>query len=89
MIEIEMRLFGSFRKYEKHGNPIILNASEPISVSNLKERLNNRFKELFPHFSDSELIQDSAIASDSQVLDLNHVIKNSCSLLILPPVCGG
>ena len=44
MIEIEMRLFGSFRKYEKHGNPIILNASEPISVSNLKERLNNRFK---------------------------------------------
>ena len=89
MIEIEMKLFGSFRKYEKHGEPIIVSSNEPISVSHLKEKLSSRFKELFPHFSDSELIQDSAIASDSQVLDLNYVIKNSCSLLILPPVCGG
>ncbi len=89
MIEIEMKLFGSFRKYENLEKPIVVNSQSPISVSRLKENLENRFKELFPHFSDSALIQDSAIANESQVLDLNHVINQSCTLLILPPVCGG
>lgn len=89
MIEIEMRLFGSFRKYEKLENPIVVSSQAPISISHLKEKLESRFKELFPHFSDSALIQDSAIANDSQVLDLSHVINQSCTLLILPPVCGG
>ncbi len=89
MIEIEIRLFGSFRKYEKQGTPIIVNSREPIPISSLKEKLDSRFKEFFPHFSDSELIKDSAVASESQILDLNHVIERSCSLFILPPVCGG
>lgn len=89
MIEIEVRLFGSFRKYEKQGTPIMINSRDPIAISSLKEKLDSCFKELFPHFSDSELIKDSAIANNSQILDLNHMIERSCSLFILPPVCGG
>lgn len=89
MIEIELKLFGSFRKYEKQGTPIRVSSVEPLSITHLKEILDSRFKELFERFSDSELIRDSAIADDTQVLGQNHVISRSCTLLILPPVCGG
>jgi molybdopterin converting factor small subunit len=88
-IEIEVKLYGTFRKYEEPGKPIRVQADRPIRVSLLKEMLTAKFKELFPKFADSELIHDSAIANESQVLRLDHVLSNSCTLLILPPVCGG
>ena len=89
MIEIKVRLFGTFRKYKVEGESILLNSKEPITVSGLKKLLEARFKEVIPNFSDSQLIEDSAIADESQVLSLHHVIQSSCTLLILPPVCGG
>lgn len=89
MIEIKVRLFGAFRKYEKDQSLISLEVPEASSVEQLKTFIASHFSEKFKDFSDDQLIKDSAIADEKRVLDANDIVKSACTLAILPPVCGG
>lgn len=89
MLEFEIKLFGAFRKYEEQGRPIHVRFDQPIQISQLKKGLLLEFQKRFPMFQDSDLISDSAIANESQVFSSDHLLSDSCTLFILPPVCGG
>lgn len=89
MIDIEVRLFGAFRRYEKDGPRIQLSVPVGTTVEQVKEQLALELRARFPAFSDDTLIRVSAIADDRSVLDSKSTLSKSCSLAILPPVCGG
>ena len=91
MIEIELRMFGMFRKYERESAPMSFQVAEPAPVANIKLAFGKRLQELFPDFDQNgeQLINASVIASERQVLSPDEVLRSSCKLSILPPVCGG
>ncbi len=91
MIEIEIKLFGAFKKYVNQKTPILLKSKTPLSMDQIKNAISSRLTELSPDFGKTgvQLLKDSAIACETQVLFPNAVVMQSCSLSILPPVCGG
>lgn len=92
MIQIELRLFGVFKKYAKSGNTVSfdVNQSDTILTSQeIKSRLASYLSGFPASHLDIRLIADSAIANEKRILSSEEQIHNSCSLAILPPVCGG
>jgi molybdopterin converting factor small subunit len=81
MIQIEIKFFGAFRKYEKGRVPLFVNLQEPITVEEVKLALKEQLGD--------PLIDDSALANETRVLSAKAVLTSSCSLSLLPPVCGG
>ncbi len=84
MIEIKMNLFGAFKKYQNLENPISLKFNSPVTIDQIKKEMGKYFDS-----NGIQLILDSAIANESEVLEINTLIQHSCKLSILPPVCGG
>lgn len=80
-ITVSMRLFGAFRKFGEH---ISFTAPSGSGVEDVKRLLAEVLTE-----ADAQLIQDSALANDDEVLDAREVFTQDCRLAILPPVCGG
>lgn len=91
MIEIEMSLFGAFRKYHSAKTPIYLKLDAPATIDQVKIVLSRSLNEMNSEFGSNgeQLVKDSALASESDVLLPNTIIRESCKLAILPPVCGG
>ncbi len=89
MIEIELRLFGAFRNYGSDTAELRFSIPEKSSVSALKKVFAEELRGRVPHFSDEQLIEDSAIADERRILATDYVLERSCRLAILPPVCGG
>lgn len=89
MIELEIRLFGAFRKYEAQCVPLHLCVEEPATVPKIKGALVEKLRSQVSDFSDSQLIEDSALATDRRVLSSGDNVSTTCVLSILPPVCGG
>ena len=92
MIQIELRLFGVYRKYVKNSNVLQFEMDEKkstITPQTIKARLAAYLSDFPSSHSDINLIADSAIANESKILNPEESILNSCSLAILPPVCGG
>ena len=89
MIEIKVRLFGAFRKYETDQAFIFLEVPEASSVERVKTIIASHLSKRFMDFSDDQLIRDSVIADEKRVLEAGDIVNDSCTLAILPPVCGG
>lgn len=89
MIEVEIKFFGSLRKYTPEGSTFSVHLPKAASIKNIKAELQMELIRRFPEFSDQQLLCDSAIASETQLLSLEQVLIGSCTLLVLPPVCGG
>ena len=91
MIELKFRMFGAFRKYERDLVPFVLRAEEPLTVAVAKDRLARRLGEIDEAFgaAGDQLVKDSAIANETRVLSPDTVLTGSCTLSLLPPVCGG
>lgn len=92
MIQIELRLFGVYRKYVKNSNILQFELDEnhsAITPQAVKAWLAAYLSDFPASRSDIELIADSAIANERKILTPEEPILNSCSLAILPPVCGG
>ena len=92
MIQIELRLFGVYRKYVKNSNSVHFELDDSIAVitaHEIKKKLAIYLSQFPASHSDIELIADSAIANEKKILFPEEQILNSCSLAILPPVCGG
>lgn len=88
MISIDLRLFGSFRKYSEH--PIInIELLSKCDVLVLKQIIAGHLKKIKPDLGEPDLVFDSALANEREILKDQDEITQSCTLAILPPVCGG
>lgn len=88
MIHLKVRLFGAFRNYG-NGEFIEFDVPKNSCIEQVKELLTKKLQALNPEFMNTGLIADSVLASEDSVLDSNRQLTSSCSLAILPPVCGG
>lgn len=89
MIELEIKFYGAFRKYEDHSAPLYLSVESPASVKKIKNSLKEALQSRVSKFLDEDLLDDSALATQTRVLAPGDSISDSCVLSILPPVCGG
>ena len=80
-ITITMRLFGAFRKY---GEKVSFTVPSGCTATDIKEKLAEVLK-----LADKNLIRDSALASDNEIIGGDTVLTKDSHLAILPPVCGG
>jgi len=88
MIEVELRLFGSFRRYSDTPS-VIIRLPEKCTVHACKEIIAQELRRLRPEFGAGDLVFASALADDKAILQDRDEIQSSCTLAILPPVCGG
>jgi len=80
-INITLRLFGAFRKY---GEKVTFTVPAGCTVAVVKERLAEVLQS-----ADKNLIRDSVLANDNEIIDGGAVLSKDSHLAILPPVCGG
>ena len=80
-ITLTVNLFGAFRGHE-NGKPLTLCLPHGATLIEarraLKAALNNH-----------PLIDDSALADETQILPEDAVFERDTQIAILPPVCGG
>lgn len=88
MKQVEVRLFGAFRKYVPEGRIQIM-LDEPCSIPVFKTALFSQLQKLSPEFSDLNLVLESALADENIILAESSVIDEARPLALLPPVCGG
>ena len=88
MITVELRLFGAFRKYAG-GATIPVEVPAGCKVGALKESIAQELGRRRPDLRDNQLVFESALANEQELLQDQDEIHASCTLAILPPVCGG
>jgi len=88
MKQVEVRLFGAFRKYVPEGR-IQITIEEPCSIPVFKAVLFSQLQKIYPEFSDLNLVLESALADENIILTESSVIDVTRQLALLPPVCGG
>ncbi|NUN05592.1 MAG: hypothetical protein HUU57_07510 [Bdellovibrio sp.] len=88
MNEIEIRLFGAFRKFVSSGS-IKVHIPSQFTVAQLKEIVKCELQRQSSEFTDSNLVYESAVATESEVLAEDDMVKDLRHLALLPPVCGG
>lgn len=88
MIEVKVRLFGAFRKYGD-GREIAVGLPERSGLNELKSALAGKLRAEHAGFSGEGLLASSAFADESVLLPPDMKFERSCSVAVLPPVCGG
>lgn len=86
-LTISIQLFGAFRR--AHPYPVKLHLANDTTIGDIKKALGAALQELNPDFKEAELINRSVLADSCKIYTAEHVISESISLSILPPVCGG
>lgn len=80
-ITINIKFFGSFRKFGSNIDIIVPEGSSVITVKEaLAVALNSK---------DTFIVEASVLANDNEVLQDDAVFNADTQLSILPPVCGG
>lgn len=80
-MKIDVQHYGAFRNL---GDSTTLDISLPATVGAIRAAMAAQLGERH-----GLLVQDSAIASDADILSDTDVVEAPCALSILPPVCGG
>lgn len=83
-IEIEVTLFGPFRKY---GSGIKLSVPLETTLHELRPLLASELRKSYPYFREEGLLYKSAIADEKEILKDDSKVTGR--LAVLPPVCGG
>ncbi len=73
--------YGAFRKL---GRDTVLDVAAPATVGTVRAALIARVGE-----QHRLLVEDSVLASETEILPDDFLIGGNCALSILPPVCGG
>ena len=87
-VKIEIQLFGAFRKFSSK-NPMILHVPAGMNISEIRKKIRLELEQLNPGFNQNDLINESALADEEEVLAEDFVVSKETSLALLPPVCGG
>jgi molybdopterin converting factor small subunit len=80
-IEIIISHYGAFKKL---GSNTIISVPAPITIGTVRAALAEKLGD-----EHKALVEDSALANDTDILPDAFVIDANCALSILPPVCGG
>lgn len=80
-IAVQINFFGAFRKF---GDSMTLDVAPGSTADDVKEELITRLGE-----DQRNLVADSVLADDEQILGGETEIAGARTLSILPPVCGG
>ncbi len=89
-IHVDIRLFGSFRRYASGG--LTLDVPRGTVGSTLRRRIAEALRRASPSFDDDGLLALSVVADEHRVLEDADPVGaglDRVSLAILPPVCGG
>ncbi len=85
---VRLRLFGAFR--EVGGAELTLEVPGGTTVASLRAHLKEALARMLPARRHDQLVDLSALASDTAILPESHLLGDSdVCLSILPPVCGG
>lgn len=87
-INLFIQLFGAFRPYG-NGETMVLEVPQGASVSEVKSHLKAALRKACPDFDKAALVDESALADDTQILAEDMTLNANTTLAILPPVCGG
>lgn len=87
-MEKKIKFFGVLRKFGDDRGYYITTLLPGMTAEKLKTQLKSELTQKFPNF-DGALIDESALASESEVLSKFSVISNDSDIALLPPVCGG
>lgn len=88
MNEIEIKLFGAFRKYVPVGK-IKLQIDRQYTAIQLKEKIQETLLLQIPNYTEQSLVFESALATENEVLSEEAIVNGKGNLALLPPVCGG
>jgi molybdopterin converting factor small subunit len=85
---VRLRLFGAFR--EVGAAELTLEVPSGTTVASLRAHVKEALARMLPARRHDQLVDLSALASDSAILTESHLLgdRDVC-LSILPPVCGG
>ncbi len=85
---VRLRLFGAFR--EGGAAELTLEVPSGITVASLRAHVKEALARRLPARRHDQLVDLSALASDSAILPESHQLGDpDVCLSILPPVCGG
>jgi molybdopterin converting factor small subunit len=84
----KIKMFGALRKFADEQGHLQIELSEGMTVSKFKTALKNTLSAKFSGF-DSKLIDESAIANNTEILVAEAIINTTEEIAVLPPVCGG
>ncbi len=76
-INLEIKLYGAFRKFGQSVNISIASGSK---IKQVKEALADAL---------GELVNSSVLADNDIILNNDDILEQDTTLSILPPVCGG
>lgn len=85
---MKIKFFGVLRKFGDERGFYETEVRANTSVDALKAQLKIELSRKFSKF-DRALIDESALASDSEVLSLQAMVPSQGEIALLPPVCGG
>ena len=86
---VRLRLFGAFRDVAR-GGELTLDVPPGTTVANLRAHVKEELARAVPTRRHVELVDLSALASESAILPESHPLGDGdVCLSILPPVCGG
>lgn len=80
-VTLTVNLFGAFRGQD-NGKSVMLTLPYGASLSEARSVLKTKL-------DNHPLVDDSALADQTQVLPEDTVFEHDMELAILPPVCGG
>ena len=87
MKQVNVRFFGAFRSYIPTGESIVT-LEHPMSTKEFKNLIQMHLEKQCG-FTNTLLIEESAIANDQRVLTETDLIDGTSMICLLPPVCGG
>lgn len=80
-MKIRVSYYGSFRRF---GDGATLDMPPPVKIGDVRNSL-----ALLLGQEQRDLVGDSVLANDTEILPDDYVVGDDCALSILPPVCGG
>lgn len=85
---VRLRLFGAFR--DVGAAELTLEVPSGTTVASLRTHVKEALARMLPARRHDQLVELSALASDSAILPESHLLGDpDVCLSILPPVCGG
>ncbi|MEK6706726.1 MAG: MoaD/ThiS family protein [Bdellovibrionota bacterium] len=84
MIDVNVKFFGAFRRY---GSGMVLKLEAGSSVKQLRQELFTKLQKNSHEFG--SLLSESAFADEKSILCDEAIIRDSCTVAVIPPVCGG